>query len=79
MPDLKIERLALQVTGLDPRAGERLAKAVRAAFERMPLPADLPQRAETVRLEVRAVPGASYESIVAQVMTALGREISKGG
>ena len=47
MPDMTIERLALQVTGLDPRAGERLAKAVAAAFERMPLRADLPQRAET--------------------------------
>jgi hypothetical protein len=52
---------------------------VSAAFERMPLAADLPQRAETVRLEVRAVPGASYESIVNQIMTALGREIRKGG
>ena len=79
MPDLKIERLALQVTGLDPRAGERLAKAVSAAFERMPLAADLPQRAELVRLEVRAAPGASYDSIVDQIMTALGREIRKGG
>jgi hypothetical protein len=79
MPEMKIDRLALTVSGLDPRAGERLAKAVVAAFERMPLAADLPQRAELVRLEVPAAPGASNEMIVKQLMAALGREIRKGG
>jgi len=79
MPDIHIERLALNLTGLDPRAGERLAKAVAAAFERMPLGGDLPQRAELVRFEVRAAPGASNEMIATQMMAALARELNKGG
>jgi len=79
MPDIRIERLALKLTSLDPRAGERLAKAVAAAFERMPLGGDLPQRAELVRLEVRAAPGASNEMIATQMMAALAREFNKGG
>jgi hypothetical protein len=79
MPDLKIERLALKLFGLDPRAGERLANAVAAGFERMPLASDLPQRAELVHLEVRIAPGASSEMIVTQMMAALAREIAKGG
>jgi hypothetical protein len=79
MPDMRIERLALKLVGLDPRAGERLAKAVVAAFERMPLEGDLPQRAELVRLDVRAAPGASNEMIAARMIAALAREINKGG
>jgi hypothetical protein len=79
MPDVHIERLALQLNGLDPRSGERLAKAVTTAFERMPLAADLPQRADLVRLEVHAAPGASNEMIATQVMAALAREFKKGG
>jgi hypothetical protein len=79
MPEVRIERLALSLTALDPRAGERLAKAVTAGFERMPIAGDLPQRTELVRLEVRTAAGASSEAIVAQMMSALARELNKGG
>jgi hypothetical protein len=79
MPEVRIERLALKLTGLDPRAGERLAKAVTAGFERMPIAADLPQRTELVRLEVRPAAGASGDTIAAQVISALARELNKGG
>ncbi len=79
MPEVRIERLALKLTGLDSRLGERLAKVVTAAFERMPLPSDLPQRTELVRLEVRAAAGGSSEAIAAQLMSALARELNKGG
>jgi hypothetical protein len=79
MPEMRIERLALTLTGLDSRSGERLAKAVTAAFERMPLASDLAQRTELVRLEVRAAAGGSSEVIAAQMMSALARELNKGG
>jgi hypothetical protein len=79
MSEVRVDRLALKLAGLDPREGERLAKAVRAGFERMPIAADLPQRTELVRIEVRAAPGASSEAIGAQIMSALARELNKGG
>lgn len=79
MPEVRIQKLALKLSGLDPRSGERLAKAVTAAFERMPLAADLPQQQELVRFEVRTAAGASSKTIASQIMAALARELRKDG
>jgi len=58
MPDLKIDRLVLKAGGMDARAAKRLAEQVAAGMEGAPLAADLPQRAELVRLQVRMAPPA---------------------
>jgi hypothetical protein len=77
MPELKIERLVLKAGGMDARAARRLAEAVAAGMERAPIAADLGQRAELVRLQVRAAPGATTDSLTQQILGELVRELER--
>jgi hypothetical protein len=77
MPEIKIDRLVLKTAAMDQQAAKRLAEQVAAGLERAPLPGELPQRAELVRLQVRAAPGASTEGLSKQILSELMRELRR--
>ncbi|MGC9948392.1 MAG: hypothetical protein ABSF64_18650 [Bryobacteraceae bacterium] len=77
MPEIHIERLVLKAGAMDARAAQRLAEHVAAGLERAPLAGDLAQRAELVRLQVRAAPGATTDGLTEQILTELQRELHR--
>jgi len=77
MPEMKVDRLVLKAGAMDPRAARRLAEAVTAGLERAPLPGDLAQRAELVRLQVRPAPGATTDNLAQQILSELMRELRR--
>ncbi|HME37162.1 MAG TPA: hypothetical protein VKF84_18165 [Candidatus Sulfotelmatobacter sp.] len=77
MPEIRIERLVLKAAAMDAHAAKRLAEQVAAGLESAPLAGDLPQRAELVRFEVRAAPGATTDGLTQQILAELMRELRR--
>jgi hypothetical protein len=77
VPDMKVDQLVMKAGTMDPKAAKRLAEAVAAGLERAPLPGDLPQRAELVRLQVRPAPGTTTEKLAQQILSELMRELRR--
>jgi len=77
MPEIQIERLVLKAGAMDAQAAKRLAEQVAAGLEHAPLAGDLAQRAELVRLQVRAAPGATADRLTQQILTELMRELRR--
>ena len=77
MPEMKIDRLVVKAGDMDAKAARRLAESVAAGLERAPLAGDLAQRAELVRFEVRAVPGATADRLAQQILSELMRELRR--
>lgn len=75
--DVTIDRIVLRAEHMEPHIANRLAEQVAAALERAPFAADLPQRGELVRLEVRPVPGASLDQLTRMIITELMRELGR--
>lgn len=77
MPEIQIERLVLKAGAMDPKTARRLAEQVAAGLERAAVAGDLPQRAELIRLEIRAAPGATADRLTEQILSELMRELRR--
>jgi hypothetical protein len=75
--DVMIDRIVLRAEHMEPHIAKRLAEQVAEALERAPFAADLPQRAEMVRLEVRPAPGASLDQLTGMIIADLMRELRR--
>jgi hypothetical protein len=77
MPEVHIERLTLKLVGGDRTAGKRLAEQVAAVLERMPLAAELPERVETLCVDVRAVAGPGTARLAERITAELVRQLRR--
>jgi hypothetical protein len=77
MPDVNIQRLVMKVGEMDPRLAKQVAERVVAGLERAPLPADLAQRGELVRLQVRRAAGTTPDQLTQQIVAELIRELRR--
>jgi hypothetical protein len=75
--DLIIDRIVLRAGHMEPHIANRLAEQVAAALERAPFAADLPQRAELVRCEVRPAPGESLDQLTRMIVAELMSELRR--
>lgn len=72
MPDVEIDRLSLQVPGLSPEQGHRLAELVAAALERE----RFAPRAPATRVKVElASAGGGVEQLAVTIAAALRRQM----
>jgi hypothetical protein len=77
MPDVNIDKLVVKAGEMDPRTAKRLAQQVAAGLERAALAADLPQRGELVRIQVRPPAGATQDQLTALIVAELARELGR--
>jgi hypothetical protein len=77
MPDVQVDKLVVKAGTMDPKAAQRLAEQIVASLERAPIAGDLPQRAELVRLQVRATPGTTPDRLSEQILAELRRELRR--
>jgi hypothetical protein len=75
--EVTVDRIVLRAGEMEPRVAKRLAEQVAAGLERSTLAADLPQRAELVRLQVRPAPGASMDQLTQMIVAELMRELRR--
>jgi hypothetical protein len=77
MPDVHIDKLVVKAGAMDPKAAQRLAEQIVSALERAPIAADLPQRAELIRLQVRPKLGTTPDHLTQQILAELLRELRR--
>lgn len=77
MPEVRIDKLALRVAGIDHRQGKRLAEKFAAGLNRISVEEGWPERTEVIRLSVQASPGASAERLAEELIDKLTRELRR--
>ena len=77
MADIEIKRLTLQVPGLPADQGHRLAELVAAGLGKARFAP--PAKTGDTNVEVTAPAGASLDELAGAIVTALRRQMTRGG
>ncbi|MFT3770707.1 MAG: hypothetical protein QM820_35225 [Minicystis sp.] len=77
MSDVRIDRLNINLSGLDEVEGRRLATLVTEGLAAADLSAGAFLRLESIRLDLRAGPRAGLDELAAQIVNGLVREIAR--
>lgn len=78
MANITIERLTLNLTGLSPEEGRRLAHSIAAALAAAPASIQAGGNRDRVAVAVNATPDASVDHLAEQIVAELLQQMKRG-